>query len=413
MATDQVKQELRDALAHLYDPDYLPSGALCQFLGLDSEKGALAVQTAVIQAIEDIQPPANTPSSSPVKQAYDLLCNRFILRLTLDETAERMHMSFSSTWRAQRTAVHLLARTLWERNQAQIRSTEDRPRQSPTQPRTAETSEVQASDWRSQTKRELASLQASAPGAVSDVGETINSTLQLGGAFTSSPEICFKAEYVQPGLVAAIHPSILRQILIAALGRLAKHMTGEQIRIFAGLADGNVKITLIGAINNEIGLKENDLLRDILTSEDINVQANVQGDHVFVEIRLPSVGTTTVLVVDDNQDMFRFYQRAAAGTKYHIIHTAQGRGLFETVKANPPDIIVLDVILPDVDGWELLMRLREYPSTRSIPIIVCSVVREKELALSLGAALYLPKPVRRLEFIQALDKVAPRASVEA
>ena len=75
-----------------------------------------------------------------------------------------------------------------------------------------------------------------------------------------------------------------------------------------------------------------------------------------------------------------------------------------TVEACAPSIIVLDVMLPDMDGWELLAHLHEHPPTRSIPILVCSVVREEELALALGAKLYLSKPVRRQQFIQALDQ---------
>jgi CheY-like chemotaxis protein len=74
------------------------------------------------------------------------------------------------------------------------------------------------------------------------------------------------------------------------------------------------------------------------------------------------------------------------------------------VETVTPDVIVLDVILPDADGWELLMHLHEHPIARSIPIIICSVVREKELALALGAKAYLPKPVRRRQFISALQQ---------
>jgi CheY-like chemotaxis protein len=75
------------------------------------------------------------------------------------------------------------------------------------------------------------------------------------------------------------------------------------------------------------------------------------------------------------------------------------------IEAIPPDVIVLDVMLPDVDGWNLLLDLHEHPATRSIPVIVCSVVREENLAMSLGAALYLSKPVSPRQFIRALDQV--------
>ena len=65
---------------------------------------------------------------------------------------------------------------------------------------------------------------------------------------------------------------------------------------------------------------------------------------------------------------------------------------------------MLDILLPDVDGWELLSQLHSSPSTRPIPVIICSIVRENELASCLGAVQYLPKPVHRQDFIRALDR---------
>jgi CheY-like chemotaxis protein len=67
-------------------------------------------------------------------------------------------------------------------------------------------------------------------------------------------------------------------------------------------------------------------------------------------------------------------------------------------------VIVLDIMLPDVDGWELLSNLRERPLTRGIPVIVCSVIRESDLAQALGAAVFLPKPLNHRHFVEALDQ---------
>jgi CheY-like chemotaxis protein len=88
------------------------------------------------------------------------------------------------------------------------------------------------------------------------------------------------------------------------------------------------------------------------------------------------------------------------------VHVAKGDKLFEMIGEQAPDIIILDIMLPDVDGWKLLTRLREMPETRSTPIIICSVIRGQALALALGAALYVPKPVRRQQLIEALDRVS-------
>jgi CheY-like chemotaxis protein len=403
MIAEEIEQELRDALTHLYDPDYQPSEVLYELTGCGHRGGTLAVQTALIQAIEALKPPADTPSSSHLKQVYDLLRNRFILKLTLEETAERMHISFSSTWRTQRSAVHTLARALWEHNQIRQHSTADR--ESGKSSLEKASSPSQALDWRSQTRRELASLRASAPGIVSDVRQTIQGVVDLLGTLAPKRDVHVDVKFVQPNLIASIHPSVLRQILITAARRVALYTATGQMSIYAGLEEGNVKITITSPVVGDSPLVENDLIGDLLIPEDVSVEVQLEGGHVFLGVELPSVGTVTVLLVDDNLDMVRFYRRCTEGTSYRIVHITQGQTLFETLEITEVDVVVLDVMLPDVDGWELLTRLHENPATRAIPVIVCSVVREEELALSLGAARYLPKPVRPRQFIQALNQV--------
>jgi CheY-like chemotaxis protein len=256
-------------------------------------------------------------------------------------------------------------------------------------------------------------LQAKAPGAVSDVGEVIRSVLELVDALAPVPGVQVEVESVQAGLVAAVHPVLLQQILISALKRLARHTSNEGIAVYARLEDGNVKITLTGAVASGQRLNETDLMSDIPVPEGVSIKVCIDGPQTFVWIEAPAEGKFTVLVVDDNEDMVRFYQSSAVGTRYHIVHITQGQKLFEAIQATAPDVIVLDVMLPDIDGWRLLMRLREDLATRPIPVIVCSVVREEELALSLGAARYLPKPVLPPEFIQALERVLSPAATEA
>ena len=66
------------------------------------------------------------------------------------------------------------------------------------------------------------------------------------------------------------------------------------------------------------------------------------------------------------------------------------------------------------DGWTLLSQLREHPNTRNIPVIVCTILAHKQLAVTLGAADFIRKPVRRADFLAALDRQleqAPKASL--
>ncbi len=71
---------------------------------------------------------------------------------------------------------------------------------------------------------------------------------------------------------------------------------------------------------------------------------------------------------------------------------------------NHPKVIVLDVMMPGVDGWEVLQRLRQNPTTADIPIIVCTILAQEELALSLGVDDFLRKPVSQQSFLNALNQ---------
>jgi CheY-like chemotaxis protein len=73
----------------------------------------------------------------------------------------------------------------------------------------------------------------------------------------------------------------------------------------------------------------------------------------------------------------------------------------------------LDAMLPGTDGWELLGRLREHPSTRHIPIIICTILPQEQLAHTLGAAGFLRKPVKQEEFLKLLDQLAKESVRES
>ena len=65
-------------------------------------------------------------------------------------------------------------------------------------------------------------------------------------------------------------------------------------------------------------------------------------------------------------------------------------------------------MMPQVDGWRVLGRLRQHPLTGHIPVVVCTILSQEALALSLGASAFIRKPITRRAFLAALDdQVAP------
>jgi CheY-like chemotaxis protein len=113
----------------------------------------------------------------------------------------------------------------------------------------------------------------------------------------------------------------------------------------------------------------------------------------------------TVLVIDDNEGLIALVERYLSTQICRVIKAGNGPDGLQLAQDFTPDAIILDIMLPKIDGWEVLQRLRADARTMNIPVIVCSVMNEPELAESLGASLLLPKPVSRDTLIGALHKV--------
>ena len=122
------------------------------------------------------------------------------------------------------------------------------------------------------------------------------------------------------------------------------------------------------------------------------------------ELILASVRKTgRLLVVDDNSGMLDLFQRFLDGTPWQVLAASSGEEARKLLTEKQPRLVILDVILPEEDGWEVLISLKANPATREIPVIVCSAINEPQLMSSLGAAAYLPKPLTRPALLQALQ----------
>ncbi|MGH7274189.1 MAG: response regulator, partial [Nitrospiria bacterium] len=111
-----------------------------------------------------------------------------------------------------------------------------------------------------------------------------------------------------------------------------------------------------------------------------------------------------ILVVEDdprtNQLLTLYFTEAG----YQVEQAYDGETALEKAKAMKPFAITLDIMLPKMDGWEVLQRLKAIPETREIPVIIVSIIGNQELGLSLGAADYFTKPIDRLALLESLRR---------
>ncbi|MBI2940088.1 MAG: response regulator [Chloroflexi bacterium] len=125
---------------------------------------------------------------------------------------------------------------------------------------------------------------------------------------------------------------------------------------------------------------------------------------VELVVSLPAARPAMVLVIEDNPDMRSLLKRYLTAGGYRVAEAATASGAIERIQGERPVAVALDVMMPAQDGWEILQALKSHPDSRDVPVIVCSVLRERELALSLGAAELLPKPITQRTLLEALAR---------
>ena len=119
----------------------------------------------------------------------------------------------------------------------------------------------------------------------------------------------------------------------------------------------------------------------------------------------PGPGPTVVVVEDDRRsfDLLRVYLEAAGA---RVVSARDGEEGLDTVRRLSPAGVVLDILLPGIDGWEVLARLKADSATAPIPVIVVSMLDERGRGFALGATEYLVKPVSKDQLLAALYRAA-------
>ena len=115
-------------------------------------------------------------------------------------------------------------------------------------------------------------------------------------------------------------------------------------------------------------------------------------------------GTRTVLVVDDDEGVRRLLSLELEPYGLRVLEAADGAEGVRVAKVEKPDVVLLDVLMPKMSGWDALRDLKESPETRGIPVILLSVVENRAFGLALGALDYLVKPLGRSDLLDSLAR---------
>ncbi len=113
-----------------------------------------------------------------------------------------------------------------------------------------------------------------------------------------------------------------------------------------------------------------------------------------------------VLAIDDNPDVLSLINNALENSPYKVVGVNDSTRAVEMVQKLQPVAVTLDVMMPEVNGWQILHQLRSNPTTSAIPVIMLTVLEDRSAAHVLGADEYLVKPVERDSLLNTLRQVA-------
>lgn len=405
MITQQVfLKYLKRDLSHLYDLNDLRGSPLIELLGIATQPDpSSSLHTILIKAIEDLKP-ADVSPYTHAWEVYETLFYRYVEQLSPQEVADQLAIGPRHLRRKQRDALLYLANILW---------TQYNLGETPDQGTTVFVTPDSFHSRDSWMNKELAWLREASPASSMNIYEILPLVQKMAQKLAVTHAVAVNS-VVPEGLPSLlIHPTALRQILLSLLSVVVLRAQGGEVNILVKRQRRDVQIRL-QVSGSSLGLKP---LRDIdFTNMDMAQRlAELSGCRLVISndatgseaaLTVPTREQINVLVIDDNTDTLQMLKRYTADSRYHLLTTADPAEAFILCDRYSPDIIVLDVMMPQIDGWQVLEQLRQNPATTNTRILLCSILGQSDFAVFMGADATISKPVTPQAFLSALDQQA-------
>lgn len=393
--TPEFHKQVKDALEHLYDTAYLETHPLLSQFANEAADSRLTraqkLRGLLKETIEELRPSDGSPrpATSPQWRSYLALRHRFVQGMSPDDTGIELGISLRQLQRELHKGLDAVTALLWDK----------RERAAPPASEARQELDSELNGWEFARQR-------------CDVRALVDDTL-----WTCKPLLDERGVKTPADLPADLPPvfvdaTMTRQMLFKLLRILTRTGQGATCTLRAHAEAQVVHLALRTSRPAAIA-READWQTAlwIARQQGIAVETRTLADGGSeIELTLPRAIEPRVLVIDDNAAIHQLFERYLAPHHYEVLHAHGGAEALQLAADEQPDAITLDVMMPNVDGWQVLRQLAAHPKTARIPIVICSVLKEPDLAFSLGARAYLKKPVDRLELVTTLARLLSTAA---
>lgn len=406
-APERFARWVHDVYTHLYDIHHLQSHPLGELLTPPVSENAAAqrsqhLRRVLLDAIQSLRPQPGAPAQSPDWRLYSLLELRYIERLSPAEAMQQLSLAKSQFFRDQGRALELVTELLWKQlsppQQAAIAADDEPPVINPD----AETSlaltdnplpaEFPTATWRRIHLSELLDELAPVLRPLAEAHHVDITTHDL-----------YELPSVRGDRV------LLRQALLNVLTYAVTSTAAPAVTLRGSLDNGRVMLRLefVAPLPSAPAPAEPllpsarlKLAAQIMETMDGALSEATTGDTHTITLIWPPIGQRTLLMIDDNEGLVHLFRRYLAGEPWQLLWAKNGAEARRLLASTTPAMILLDIMMPEEDGWEILVALQQQQPAP--PVLICSVVNEPTLAASLGAAGYLVKPVSQEALRSAL-----------
>jgi len=394
MQFDAFETLIKDALNNLFDFTILETHPLLSNgitipIDYSGSKGEY-LKRILLEAVENLKPAdKNYDINTTEWRVYIVLLNRYLEGMNSIDVAKLLAMSERQYRRYQKKAIQSVALIIWNRF---IVSKSDTV--------TEKTQEFSQSEFNIFREEII-------------LADIIIGLQSLLAARLSEDGVEIKIQ--EDGVPAIIDSDrvILRQILIEIVNTLLNFKT-KQLTFEIRKMEEQIVLSIRSTIPIEEGLifevQENDKENNIwfwldklgLTLEKISDPITNQ---TIIRILFNRNEQKKILIIDDQEPAIRLFTRYLSRSNVKIIGFSKPEIVLHKVKEVQPDLIILDIMMPKMDGWEVLQSLKLDEQTKKIPVIICSAWGEPELAKSLGAVDFLRKPVTQRDLLATIHTI--------
>jgi CheY-like chemotaxis protein len=398
-------EKVKRALEHLYDLNYLQEHPLTRPTATDhAQIGGQAQRRALAAAIEALNPGGGVAFRAPQARPYNMTRMHYVQGMTVQEAARELGVSERQAYRDLRQGEKSVAAVLWtQRDAAPLPPSSANPAVNRSTARTAARTAARAL---SSMEEEMARLKPHPH--PTDVRRLLRRAQALVAPLAQQRDVALTIRAPAEPVIISSDPVIARQVLVGLLSRTVQQAEpASELHITLRAHTGHATLHL----RYDLDLRHREApARDIIIAQlidrlgwDLRREERSAGAHA-VTLHIAAQGPT-VLVVDDNEGLVHLLSRYLTDHACRVVAATSSQEGLHLAQTLEPDAIVLDIMMPEMDGWELLQRLRAHPKTQEIPVVICSVINDPDLARSLGASFFLPKPVSRRAVLDVLQQL--------